>query len=74
MASPHVAGLMAYLISAEGKTSPYNMIQKIRNYAVKGALSDLRESNSMKYLKDLLKCVTSRPYRQPLGTEQKDLR
>jgi len=45
MAAPHVAGLMAYLISAEGKpnVTPADMIQKIRNYAVKGALSDLRE-------------------------------
>jgi subtilisin family serine protease len=46
MATPHVAGLIAYLISAEGNLAPASMIEKIQEYSVKDALSDVREYKS----------------------------
>jgi len=41
MASPHVAGLAAYLITVEGRISPAGMIDKIQAYSVKNALSNM---------------------------------
>ena len=47
MATPHVVGLIAYLITAEGYIPPANMIQKIQAYSAKNALSNMgvREYN-----------------------------
>jgi hypothetical protein len=54
MATPHVAGLIAYLITAEGYLPPANMIQKIQSYAVKDGLSNMvvREYDSQLDYKD----------------------
>ncbi|KAG2004924.1 serine protease [Coprinopsis cinerea AmutBmut pab1-1] len=41
MAAPHIAGLVAYLISKDGNISPAQMQAKIQNLAVKGAISGL---------------------------------
>jgi hypothetical protein len=43
MATPHIAGLIAYLIAAEGYLPPAQMIQKIQNYAVHDGLSGVRK-------------------------------
>lgn len=43
MASPHVAGLVAYLLAAEGNISPDAMIKKVQDYALKDKLSGIRE-------------------------------
>jgi len=43
MASPHVAGLVAYLLTAEGKISPDAMIKKVQDYALVDKLSGVRE-------------------------------
>ncbi|KAF9531518.1 serine protease [Crepidotus variabilis] len=41
MAAPHVAGLVAYLISAGGNLSPDDMSTLVKNLAAKGVLSDI---------------------------------
>ncbi|KDR69795.1 hypothetical protein GALMADRAFT_282499 [Galerina marginata CBS 339.88] len=41
MATPHVAGLIAYLIGKEGNLSPADMSTKLQAYSVKGALTGL---------------------------------
>jgi len=44
MATPHVAGLIAYYISIFGNVSPANMASTLKSYAVNGVLSGIRES------------------------------
>jgi cerevisin len=39
MATPHVAGLAAVLISKEGNVSPAALATKLKSYAVNGVLS-----------------------------------
>jgi cerevisin len=39
MATPHVAGLAAVLISKEGNVSPAALSDKLKSYAVNGVLS-----------------------------------
>ncbi|RXW15616.1 hypothetical protein EST38_g10232 [Candolleomyces aberdarensis] len=41
MATPHVAGLIAYLISLEGNVSPTEMEAKLKSYSLKGVLTGL---------------------------------
>ncbi|KAF8662086.1 hypothetical protein AX16_001196 [Volvariella volvacea WC 439] len=41
MATPHVAGLAAYLISKEGNVSPATLEARIKSLAVKGAISGI---------------------------------
>ncbi|KAJ2915902.1 hypothetical protein MD484_g4494, partial [Candolleomyces efflorescens] len=41
MATPHVAGLVAYLISLEGNVSPADMEAKLKSYSLKGVLTGL---------------------------------
>ncbi|KAH9485833.1 Cuticle-degrading protease [Psilocybe cubensis] len=48
-ATPHVAGLIAYLISKEGNLSPAEMSAKLQTYSVKGALTGL-PSTTLNYL------------------------
>jgi len=43
MATPHVAGLIAYLISAEGNISTGQMSAKLQRLAKKDVLSGIRE-------------------------------
>lgn len=43
MAAPHVAGLIAYLIKAEGNLSTDDMSDKLKELALEGVLSDIRE-------------------------------
>jgi len=44
MATPHIAGLIAYLISKEGNVSPADMEAKLKSYSLKGALTSIRKS------------------------------
>lgn len=44
MATPHVAGVVAYLISKDGNVSPAAMETKIKNLATKNAISGIRTS------------------------------
>ncbi|KJA18157.1 hypothetical protein HYPSUDRAFT_169640 [Hypholoma sublateritium FD-334 SS-4] len=44
MATPHVAGIIACLISTEGNLTPADFATKLQNYAVKGVLSDIPSS------------------------------
>jgi cerevisin len=44
MATPHVAGLVAYLIAKEGNISPAAMETKVRNLSAVGYITDLRKS------------------------------
>jgi cerevisin len=43
MATPSVAGLVAYFISTEGQMAPANMSDYIRGQATSGILSDIRK-------------------------------
>jgi len=43
MATPHIAGLIAYLISKEGNVSPADMEAKLKSYSLKGALTSIRK-------------------------------
>jgi len=75
MATPHVAGLIAYLITAEGYLPPANMIQKIQAYSAKNALSNIREYTNFDDSEiKTLNISISRSYRQLLGTKQSCLR
>ncbi|KAF9041515.1 serine protease [Panaeolus papilionaceus] len=49
MATPHIAGLVAYLISKEGNVSPSAMETKIKNLSTKNALSGI-PSGTVNYL------------------------
>ncbi|PPR05984.1 hypothetical protein CVT24_004621 [Panaeolus cyanescens] len=42
MATPHIAGLIAYLICLQGNVSPSAMETKIKNLSLKGVLSGIR--------------------------------
>lgn len=42
MATPHVAGLVAYLINKDGNTSPTAMVTKLYNLSLKNVLSYIR--------------------------------
>ncbi|KAF9031930.1 serine protease [Panaeolus papilionaceus] len=44
MATPHIAGLIAYLICLEGNITPAAMSTKIKNYALKSVISGIRKS------------------------------
>ncbi|KIM41100.1 hypothetical protein M413DRAFT_445822 [Hebeloma cylindrosporum] len=41
MATPHIAGLIAYLIGLQGNTSPADMSNKLKNLGLKGVLSGI---------------------------------
>ncbi len=43
MATPHVVGLIAYLISVDGDISPAEMSAKLQGLAKKDVLSGIRE-------------------------------
>jgi hypothetical protein len=42
MATPHVAGIVATLISRDGNVSPAEMEAKLKSLSVKGAITGLR--------------------------------
>jgi len=42
MATPHITGLVAYLLAQEN-IRPDDMIKKVQHYALKGKLSGIRE-------------------------------
>lgn len=44
MATPHVAGLVAYYISVYGNSSPAAVTTALKNLSTKNALSNIRES------------------------------
>ena len=43
MACPHVAGLIAYFISAENNISPEEMSKKLQRLAKRNVLTNIRE-------------------------------
>lgn len=43
MATPHIAGLIAVLISTFGNISPANMTRLLQKYALKGVVRNVRE-------------------------------
>lgn len=43
MATPHVAGLVAYLLSVNGNVSPATMQSNIKSLSTKNALTGIRE-------------------------------
>lgn len=43
MATPHVAGLIAYFIGRDGNTSPAAMSVLLKALSVKGVLTSIRE-------------------------------
>lgn len=43
MATPHVAGIVAYLIGKDGNVSPAAMASKLNTLSVSGAISGVRE-------------------------------
>lgn len=43
MATPHVAGLIAYLIGVNGQKTPAEMEKAIKDLAIHGALTGIRE-------------------------------
>ena len=47
MATPHVAGLVAYLIDLRGNCSASDMIQLVKDLALQDTLTNLRESHRM---------------------------
>ncbi|KAF9031932.1 serine protease [Panaeolus papilionaceus] len=49
MATPHVAGLIAYLICLEGNVTPAAMSTKIKYYAIQGSLSGI-PSGTVNYI------------------------
>jgi subtilisin family serine protease len=44
MATPHVAGLVAYLIAKDGNASPAELSEKVRALSSKGVLTGIRTS------------------------------
>ena len=46
MACPHVAGLIAYFISAEKNITPEEMSKKLQRLARRNVLTGIRESRS----------------------------
>lgn len=53
MSAPHVAGLVAYLISEKGNLSPADMSSLLSQFAIKNTLTNIRE-----WLTDLgLRCA-----------------
>jgi Subtilase family len=44
MATPHVAGLVAYLIAKDGNASPAELSEKIKALSSKGVLTQIRTS------------------------------
>ena len=42
-ATPHVAGLIAYLIGRDGNATPAAITTKLQSLSTKGALSGIRE-------------------------------
>lgn len=59
MATPHVAGVVAYLIAKDGNISPAAMETKIKNLSTKNAISGIRQSFATTLLRDLLTLLPS---------------
>ena len=47
MATPHVAGLLAYLISVNGNSSPASLTSTLKGLGQSGVLTGIRESESI---------------------------
>jgi hypothetical protein len=43
MATPHIAGLIALLISTSGNLPPANMTKSLQDASLKGVISNVRE-------------------------------
>jgi len=46
MATPHIAGLIAYLIALQGNVSPAAMTAKLQSLSQKGVISGIRKYSS----------------------------
>jgi cerevisin len=47
MATPHVSGLIAYLIALQGNITPAAMSTKLKNLSLKGVLTGIRQLLSL---------------------------
>jgi cerevisin len=50
MASPHIAGLAAYLLSKDGKIAPDVLCSKIQSLSTKNAIGSIPEKDTVNYL------------------------
>ena len=50
MASPHIAGLAAYLMGKDGKMAPDALCQKIQALSTKNVITSIPDSNTVNYL------------------------
>lgn len=50
MASPHIAGLAAYLMGKDGKAVPDALCQKIQALSTKSVVTLIPDSNTVNYL------------------------
>ena len=47
MATPHIAGLAAYLIALEGLSSPSAVVNRIQSLATSGKIKDSESTNNL---------------------------
>ena len=47
MATPHISGLIAYLLARDGNVSPADLQAKIQGLAKKDALGDIRKCHPL---------------------------
>lgn len=66
MATPHVAGLIACLISKEGNISPWNMLNKVYNMSLKNVLYYIRTYFPIVWTSELLTFRPQLPVRATL--------
>lgn len=50
MATPHVTGTIAYLLSLQGNISPPDMEAKLKAFALNNALTDIRGCNVIRIM------------------------
>jgi len=53
MATPHVAGYAAYLLTLDSSLTPATVDSTIKSQSLKGVLSDIRESIDLAICQDL---------------------
>ena len=49
MATPHIAGLIAYLIGLQGNITPAAMSTNLKSLSLKGVLTEIRQLLSLYY-------------------------
>lgn len=50
MATPHISGLLAYLLARDGNVSPAALQAKVKLLAMKNVLGDIRKCHPASYL------------------------